>query len=141
MIWRVQTLRRCGCACSRIRQRTDKVAQPHAPQDREQPVQSGSNGYAIGSCSRPVSFSFDRHSMNKRIASDVGTIVGGGIAIALLIALPAWTTTLFEQLGALVPESFRIFVGSSIFIIVLLGGGRLAGYTTGRFVALMKKRA
>jgi hypothetical protein len=44
-------------------------------------------------------------------------------------------------LGAVVPESSRFSVGSSIFIIVLLGGGRLAGYTTGRFVACMKWRA
>ncbi len=78
--------------------------------------------------------------MNKRIASDIGTIVGGGIAIALLIALPAWTTTLFERLGAMVPENNRFLVGSSIFIIVLLGGGRLAGYTTGRFMEFMKRR-
>ena len=79
--------------------------------------------------------------MNKRIPSDIGTIVGGGIAIVMLIALPAWTATLFERLGAIVPESSRFFVGSSIFIIALLGGGRLAGYTTGRFVAFMKRRA
>ena len=79
--------------------------------------------------------------MNKRIPSDIGTIVGGGIAIAMLIALPAWTATLFERLGAMVPESSRFFVGSSIFIIVLLGGGRLAGYITGRFMAFMKRRA
>jgi hypothetical protein len=78
--------------------------------------------------------------MKKRIPSDIGTIVGGGIAIAMLIALPAWTATLFQQLGAMVPASSRFFVGSSIFIIVLLGGGRLAGYTTGQFVAFMKKR-
>ena len=79
--------------------------------------------------------------MNKRIPSEIGTIVGGCIAIAMLIALPAWTATLFERLGALVPEGSRFSVGSSIFIIVLLGGGRLAGYTAGRFVAFMKRRA
>ena len=79
--------------------------------------------------------------MNKRIPSDIGTIVGGGIAIAVLIALPAWTATLFEQLGAMVPESSRSSVGSSLFIIVLLGGGRLVGYSTGRFVAFIKSRA
>ncbi|HTL56936.1 MAG TPA: hypothetical protein VL361_14740 [Candidatus Limnocylindrales bacterium] len=79
--------------------------------------------------------------MNKRIPSDIGTIVGGCIAMAMLIALPAWTAKLFERLGTMVPEGSRFFVGSSIFIIVLLGGGRLAGYTTGRFVAFMKGRA
>ncbi len=79
--------------------------------------------------------------MNKRLASDIGTIVGGGIAIALLIASPAWTSALFERLGTMAPESSRFSLGSSIFIIVLLGGGRLAGYTTGRFLALMKRRA
>ena len=88
-----------------------------------------------------TAFTIGRHSMNKRIPSDIGTIVGGGIAIAMLIALPAWTTTLFERLGTMVPEGSRFSVGSSIFIIVLLGGGRLAGYATGRFVAFMKRRA
>ncbi len=78
--------------------------------------------------------------MNKRLPSDIGTIVGGGIAIALLIVVPAWTTTLFERLGAMAPENSRFLVGSSIFIIVLLGGGRLAGYTTGRLVAFLKRR-
>ncbi len=85
--------------------------------------------------------SVGRHSMNKRIPSEIGTIVGGGIAIALLIALPAWTTTLFERLGAMVPENNRFLVGSSVFIIVLLGGGRLAGYTTGRLLAFRKRSA
>jgi hypothetical protein len=79
--------------------------------------------------------------MNKRLPSDIGTIVGGGIAIAMLIALPAWTTALFERLGAMVPQSSRFSVGSSIFIIVLLGGGRLAGYAIGRIVTHMKRRA
>jgi hypothetical protein len=77
--------------------------------------------------------------MNKRIPSDIGTIIGGAIAIAMLIALPVWTTTLFDRLDAMVLESSRMSVGSAIFIIVLLGGGRLAGYTTGRFVAHMKR--
>ncbi len=88
-----------------------------------------------------LSSAFGRHSMNKRVAGDIGTIVGGGIAIALLIALPAWTATLFERLGAMVPENNRVFVGSCIFIIVLLGGGRLAGSTAGRLVAFLKRRA
>jgi hypothetical protein len=79
--------------------------------------------------------------MNKRLPSDIGTIVGGAIAIAMFIALPAWTTTLFERLGAMVPESRRFSVGSYIFLIVLLGGERLAGYTTGRFVACLKRSA
>ena len=84
---------------------------------------------------------FGRHSMNKRIPSDIGTIVGGGIAIAMLIALPASTARLFDQLSLMVPEGSRFSVGSSIFIIVLLGGGRLAGYITGRLVVFMKRRA
>ena len=78
--------------------------------------------------------------MNTRLASNFGTIVGGGIAIAMLIALPAWTTGLFERLGAMVPESGRFSVGSFIFIVVFLGGGRLVGYTTGRFVAFRRSR-
>ena len=79
--------------------------------------------------------------MNKRIPSDIGTIVGGGIAITMLITLPAWTAALFERLGAMVPESSRFSVGSSVLIILLLGGARVAGYATGRFVAHMKRRA
>jgi hypothetical protein len=79
--------------------------------------------------------------MNVRIASDVGTIIGGVVAIAMLIVWPAWTATLFDHLGAMAPESSRFFVGSCIFIIVLLGGGRLVGYTAGQFVAFMKRRA
>jgi hypothetical protein len=40
--------------------------------------------------------------MNKRIPNDIGTIVGGAIAIAMLITLPAWTAALFERLGTMV---------------------------------------
>ncbi len=78
--------------------------------------------------------------MNKRIPSDIGTIVGGGIAITMFIALPAWTTTLFERLGAMAPESSRFSVGAYMFLIALLGGGRLVGYTAGRFVVSIKRR-
>ena len=78
--------------------------------------------------------------MNRRIPSDIGTIVGGGTAITMLIAFPVWTTSLFERLGAMLPESSRFSVGSFIFIFLLLGGGRLAGYITGRLLAFMRSK-
>ncbi len=79
--------------------------------------------------------------MNKRVPSDIGTIVAGGIAIAMLIASPAWTAALFERLGAMAPERSRFSVGSLVFIVGLLGGGRVVGYTAGRLLAWVKTRA
>lgn len=77
----------------------------------------------------------------KRLSSDIGTIVGGVIAIALLISSPAWTAALFERLGEMVPEGNRFSAGSLVFVVVLLGGGRLAGYIAGRSMASLKRRA
>jgi hypothetical protein len=79
--------------------------------------------------------------MNKRIPSDVGTIVGGIIYIAILICWPDWKPHFAQKLAALFPGFDSSFYQFVVFFILLLGGGRLVGYFAGRLVSfILSKR-
>ena len=79
--------------------------------------------------------------MNKRLPSNIGTIIGGIIYIVILIHWPDWKPHFVQKLVALFPGVDLSFYQFAIMFILLLGGGRLVGYFAGRLVLfILSKR-